>query len=732
MDLFSARPFFIPLSILIFLFLFIQIPNCTCPPSQISLTLNYSLMGGGTGYSPPIIMYTSNGERYTNVLSLQRTTYHLDMNTQWSITNPLSGSTPSERWQTSQSATGTATQNQTMTLVYYHQFLVQFSYDILRGGSGFLHPNVSYTKFGSTIENVTVVSVWVDNGSSYSYVNPLTGSTQSERWSTVNPSGVVTSSTQIAPDFYHQYLMVFDYSINGGGNPGAPTVNYTSNGFRQIQLTVGPNQPTWADAQTSYSYSPNTLTGSNTLERWRTSSISSGIVSYPTTIRPVYYHQRIITLAYKIIGGGSPSPPSFTAAVFGSTSTVALTSTPIGYWFDSGASWVEESAIGSTPTERWGTGQPISGIISSATTVLFNYYHQYYVTLNYTVSGGAEYSPPSVAVSSFGTRISTNSNSNVWVDTGSSYSYQNPLPGSNTSERWSTSNPNGDIKAPGSISVPYYHQFDVIFSFTVLYGSSPTPPSVNYVYFGKSSSGEATSKDESTWADANTTYTYPQTLPGSSDSERWLITSSINNKITGSLRISTTYLHQYFVSIEPNQSLAGSASISSDWRNSTSLALVSPKAAEGWRFEGWAGIGEGSYTGPLANVTLSVSAPINETMIFYPGFKINVNGNGYVTYSLKSSNSTADALNITTVYLPIGTEVVLFENPNSFLFSFINWTGKVNSTSTSVSLTIDKPLVEQANFGYNYLIIGLIVGIVATVIVVAYFVTSRRANKRKS
>ena len=729
MGLFSARLFFITLSIMIFFFLFIQIPGCTCPPSQISLTLNYSVIGGGTGYSSPIITYTSNGARHTNVLGLQRTTYDLDLNTQWSIINSLSGSTPSERWQTIQSTTGTATQNKTMTLVYYHQFMVQFSYEILRGGSGFLHPKVSYTKFGSTIENVTVVSVWVDNGSGYSYVNPLTGSTQGERWSTINPSGIVTFSTQISPNFYNQYLMVFDYSINGGGNPGAPTVNYTSYGFRQIQLTAGRNQVTWADAQSSYSYSPNPLTGSNTLERWQASSVPSGTVSYPTTIRPAYYHQRILTLSYQIIGGGSPSPPSFRAAVFGSTSTMSLTSTPIGYWCDSGASWTEDSAIGSSSTERWGTGQPISGVISSATTILFNYYHQYYMTLNYTVRGGEEHSPPSVMVVSFGTAISMNSNLNVWVDTSSSYSYQNPLPDSNTSERWSTSNPNGDVKAPGTISVSYYHQFDVIFSFTVLFGSSPTPPSVNYVYFGKSSTREATSENESTWADANATYTYPQTLPGSSGSERWLITSSTNDKITGALRISPTYLHQYFVSIVPNQLLAGSASISSDWRNSTSLILLSPRVMEGWRFDGWAGIGEGSYTGPLSNVTLSVLAPINETMIFYPGLKINVNGNGYITYSLKSSNNTMDAFNITTAYLPIDTEVVLFENPNSFLFSFINWTGEVNSTSTSISLTIDKPFVEQANFGYNYIIIGLIVGIVAAVIAIAYFVTSRRVKK---
>jgi hypothetical protein len=185
------------------------------------------------------------------------------------------------------------------------------------------------------------------------------------------------------------------------------------------------------------------------------------------------------------------------------------------------------------------------------------------------------------------------------------------------------------------------------------------------------------------------------------------------------------------VKLEPNQPPAGSASQSSGWFNSTSHIAISPIASEGWRFEGWVGSGEGSYTGPLANVTLDVSAPVIETMIFYPGLNISVNGNGYVTYTLTSSNTTVDASNVTTIYLPVGTEVVLSENPNSILFSFIKWTGEVNSTSKFVSLTLDKPLTEQANFDYNYLIIESIVGIVGAVVVAAYYVTSIRGKKMK-
>lgn len=727
MKLSGARRLFISLMIAIFIFLNLQISNCTCAPSQVSLTLKYSIIGGGNGYSLPIISYISNGAQQSHTLSLQSTTYHLDINTQWGITNPLSGSLPNERWQTNQNTAGMATLNQNSSLAYYHQFQVQFSYDIHNGGSGFLPPTVSYTSFGSTITNNTVVNVWVDSGSTYSYINPLTGSTQSETWITLTHTGTITSSTQISPDYYHQYYVVFDYSINGGGNPSAPSVTYSAFGSHQLPIQAGSGQPAWVDAQSSYTYSPNPLTGSNTNERWQASSMPSGTVSYSTTIRPVYYHQLLLTLAYTIIGGGSPIPPSFTSALFGSSSSQTLTKSPANYWFDSSASWIEVSTLpGSTSTERWSTGQSFSGIINSPKTILFSYYHQYNVAFNYKVNGGTGFSPPIVNIISFAATSSTSTNSSVWSDANAPYSYQNPLTGSSTLERWSTSTPNGNIIAPGTISTLYYQQFNVIFSFTILYGGTPIPPPVKYVSFGTSSTKETTSTSTSTWVDANTIYTYPQTLIESSNSERWQITPPNNGSISGSVTLSPAYLHQYFVTIEQNSLLAGSASQSSGWYNSTSHIPISPMAAEGWRFEGWTGSGEGSYTGPSETIIMNVSAPMTETMIFYPGLKINVTGEGYITYTLELINGTVNSWNFTIVYVPIGTEVGLSENPTSFLYSFTNWTGEVNSTSNFVSLTINRPLNEQANFGYNYPLIGLIVGLEAAIAIITYFVTSKR------
>ena len=137
MKLFGARKFFISLMITISFFLILQVSSSVLAAPQVSFTLNYSIIGGGT-VTPPIITYISNGAQHSQTLSLKSTTYNLDLNTQWSITNPLSGSLPDERWQTNQNTAGTAVAKQNTTLKYYHQFQVQFSYNILNGGSGFL------------------------------------------------------------------------------------------------------------------------------------------------------------------------------------------------------------------------------------------------------------------------------------------------------------------------------------------------------------------------------------------------------------------------------------------------------------------------------------------------------------------------------------------------------------------------------------------------------------------
>ena len=66
------------------------------------LTLDYQIEGGGSGYSPPVLSYRSNGEARTELLSTRPKTYNLDIGTLANITTTLIGSTETERWVTDQ------------------------------------------------------------------------------------------------------------------------------------------------------------------------------------------------------------------------------------------------------------------------------------------------------------------------------------------------------------------------------------------------------------------------------------------------------------------------------------------------------------------------------------------------------------------------------------------------------------------------------------------------------
>lgn len=439
-----------------------------------------------------------------------------------------------------------------------------------------------------------------------------------------------------------------------------------------------------------------------------------------------------LTLSYSIQGGGSTySPPILAYFSNGIEQTATLSTSPTTYYLDSGSTWTVNNLLqGSSSTERWETNQPTSGTASVALTLILVYYHQFFVAFNYNiVSGGSGYSAPTISYQNFGSPMTTNAGSSAWVDAGSTYNYQNPLPGSSTSERWYSPSVKGEIKSAGAVSASFYHQFNITFSFSVLYGGVPIAPQVNYTSLGSPLLQNATVPGTSAWLDAGTVYTYPQALFGSTKTERWLTTSQLTATVSSSERVSPIYVHKYYVTIESNSPSAGSASLPSGWYNATSSISVSPKASAGWKFESWAGNGTGSYSGTSGVATINVYAPINETLVFYPGLRVNVEGEGSVTYSYGSTSGTLSAGNITTAYVPIGTAVALSASPSLFIYSFNGWTGAANSTSNLVSLTVSSPLTVQASFGYNYVAIGGIAGVGAAIVLAAVYFIKRKKHK---
>jgi hypothetical protein len=262
------------------------------------------------------------------------------------------------------------------------------SYAINGGGSGYTAPTLTYTKAGATGQTLVLTtsaqSVYIDPSTTYSVTNPLSGSTGSERWSTSTASGSsAIGGGTVVFTYYHQYLQTLSYLISGGGTPTAPTYTATKYGASAPQVLTTSATGYWYDSGSSWSVSPNPLTGSGSSERWYSSQTLSGTISSSSTLVFTFYHQYLQTLSYSVAGGGTGySAPTYTANQFGLPFGQPLTITPTGYWFDNGASWTVTNPLGgSTGSEQWITSQSTSGTISSAQTFAFSYQHQYYLSM---------------------------------------------------------------------------------------------------------------------------------------------------------------------------------------------------------------------------------------------------------------------------------------------------------------------------------------------------------------
>jgi len=296
------------------------------PPTTVKLTFSYAIVGGGTGYSAPVLTYISKGSGVNATLSTSPTSFEADIGTAWSVTGTLGGSTGSERWTTDQQTSGNATAAGTFVLDYYNQYAGSVSYSII--GAPTSGPDFSYTSFGS-MESVGVVAqppspivFWADAGTDYAISNPLGASNFQQRWisdSVVN--GSATGPFSLSPVYYQQFLVSADYSTIGGGDISAAGQVYLSAPSFGSEVTLALStspQSVWLDAGSAYGLTqslsltapvPANETGLVTpleVERWTTNS-TGGIVVEDLTIVAQYQNQYLVTLQPSAADGGTIS-----------------------------------------------------------------------------------------------------------------------------------------------------------------------------------------------------------------------------------------------------------------------------------------------------------------------------------------------------------------------------------------------------------------------------------------
>lgn len=273
---------------------------------RTALTLSYSVAGGGGGFGAPVLGYTANGTYQSATLSETPTTFYADNGSLWQVSLSLPGGSSTQRWETSQVTNGTLTGPLSESIVYYHQYLLSFSYTVVGGGSGYSPPEARTTEFGSTLTLDGNASAWVDSGATLQHPSSLAGSTPSERWSSMNSSLTIDGPEDAVVTYYHQVSIAFGYELFGGGSPTPPTLAGTSFGS-PFSSPISNSSGYFLDEGTAWSLS-SVLTGGGTGERWFAPDGTNGSAITPGSVAVAYSHQYLLSVGSPEGEGGSVSP----------------------------------------------------------------------------------------------------------------------------------------------------------------------------------------------------------------------------------------------------------------------------------------------------------------------------------------------------------------------------------------------------------------------------------------
>ena len=233
-------------------------------PAYLSMTLSYSVTGGGNGYGQPSFQYTYYGTTQNVTLTQFPETYTVDVGSSWSVSTSLPGSSQSERWATSDVASGTASSSQTVAFVYQHQYLLSVT-----GGS------------------VGAKSSWYASGSS-----------------------VVASSLGVFDRSGTSGQRVTSYSVDGTSTEvsptsGAVTVTLQMNSPHEVAFASVTQYPLSTPTGVVSSVTPPTISGD---AGWYDTG-SSVIVEYDHAWNIVTQKSRVVATGYSIDGGSFTAVP---------------------------------------------------------------------------------------------------------------------------------------------------------------------------------------------------------------------------------------------------------------------------------------------------------------------------------------------------------------------------------------------------------------------------------------
>lgn len=358
---------------------------------QFNVSLSYSTVGGSGSVSQISFSGQSLGSAVSLNVGTSAVNLWLDAGSNYQLSNPISGSNPSERWYASSGTNGTVSSvTLSISPKYYNQYNIAFSYSVIGAPQGNQsipsQPSVLFSSLGSTISlklSTTAQFVWADAGSNYTLSTVTLGTNSGERWASNGSAGNVTQPGSFTFPLYYQLAVGFTILVTGGGAPGFALLNITSFGQNStIEVTNSTSPTLWLDAGSSYALT-NPIASNSASERWIASPANiTGVVVTPRSVSIHYYNQYQETLSYSVVNGGSPGGPSVQILSLGTATNAPITSQGTSVWADAGSQYKFPSTLpDSSQSEAWNSNSTAaSGIFNSATSVNIPYYHQYAAT----------------------------------------------------------------------------------------------------------------------------------------------------------------------------------------------------------------------------------------------------------------------------------------------------------------------------------------------------------------
>jgi len=156
------------------------------------------------------------------------------------------------------------------------------------------------------------------------------------------------------------------------------------------------------------------------------------------------------------------------------------------------------------------------------------------------------------------------------------------------------------------------------------------------------------------------------------------------------------WVKQYLVNVSSTE--GGNVSTPSGWMEENSEIVLTTTGEQDFRFVGWIGEGEGSYSGLEKNHTIDVKGPITEKADWRQMFYVYVNS----SLPVEGEGQYLD-----------GETVILRAKPNDGTLVrrvFKEWTGDLSSTINPIDFTIRKDMDITAVYSkdYLYLLIAMV------------------------